>query len=165
MEPTVSDRLSLILLVYALAIPPVAADFKAGLDAYEKGDFAGARREWTPLAEQGMAEAQYNLGLIHQHGKGLAADAAVAFDWYLRAAEGGYLRARYRVAEMYEAGLGTRQDLIQAHLWYNLAGQERYLDSRKRRKRVAKKLTPEQLALADMLARHRRRDAKLQAED
>ena len=39
-----------------------SADFQKGLTAYKSGDFATALREWTPLAEQGNAAAQYNLG-------------------------------------------------------------------------------------------------------
>jgi len=33
-------------------------------DAYHSGDYATALREWTPLAEQGDASAQNNLGMI-----------------------------------------------------------------------------------------------------
>lgn len=40
----------------------VAADFDAGFAAYQKGDYALALREWTPLAEQGDAGAQLVLG-------------------------------------------------------------------------------------------------------
>ena len=33
----------------------VSQDFQVGLDAWDRGDFATALREWTPLAEQGDA--------------------------------------------------------------------------------------------------------------
>ncbi len=150
---------SLLLLLLATASAG-RADFKAGLQAYAEGDFAAAEREWHPLAESGMVEAQYNLGLLHQQGKGVARDAAVAHAWYLRAAEAGYARAQYRVAEMYEAGEGVRSDLIQAHLWFTMAGRDKFSDARKRRRRVADRMTPEQIARAEMLARHRDREAK-----
>ena len=39
-----------------------AGDYQKGLDAYNKGDYATALREWKPLAEQGHARAQTNLG-------------------------------------------------------------------------------------------------------
>ena len=44
-----------IVLVLALALPaPVlAADYQAGLDAYDRGDYATAPKEWKQLAEQG----------------------------------------------------------------------------------------------------------------
>jgi uncharacterized protein len=41
-----------------------AADFQKGLEAAEKGDFATALREWSVLAEEGLALAQSNLGLM-----------------------------------------------------------------------------------------------------
>ena len=48
-----------------------ATDFEKGLEAYDKGDFATALREWKPLAEQGDADAQFNLGLIYAKGEGV----------------------------------------------------------------------------------------------
>ena len=41
-----------------------SADFQKGLIAYQSGDFATALREWTPLAEQGDALAQFSLGVV-----------------------------------------------------------------------------------------------------
>ena len=41
-----------------------SADYQKGLDAFNKGDYATALREWKPLAEQGNADAQFNLGTM-----------------------------------------------------------------------------------------------------
>lgn len=38
------------------------AEFKAGFKAYREGDFDVALEKWTPLADEGAAEAQVNLG-------------------------------------------------------------------------------------------------------
>ena len=38
-----------------------SADLQKGKTAYESGDYATAVREWKPLAEQGDADAQFNL--------------------------------------------------------------------------------------------------------
>ena len=48
-----------------------SADYQKGLAAAKSGDFATALREWKPLAEQGDADAQYNLGLMYRKGKGV----------------------------------------------------------------------------------------------
>jgi hypothetical protein len=40
-----------------------------GVDTAQRGDFATALREWKPLAEQGVASAQYNLGLMYDRGE------------------------------------------------------------------------------------------------
>ena len=34
------------------------ADYKDGVAAYQRGDYATALKEWKPLAEQGNVEAQ-----------------------------------------------------------------------------------------------------------
>ena len=47
----------------------VAADFNKGLKAAQSGDFKTALAEWTPLAEQGDAIAQYNLGIMYANGE------------------------------------------------------------------------------------------------
>jgi TPR repeat protein len=39
------------------------------LNAAQKGDFVNALKEWEPLAEQGNAPAQYNLGLMYVRGQ------------------------------------------------------------------------------------------------
>jgi len=135
---------------------PLAGDFAAGLEAYQRGDYATALAEWTPLAEQGVVEAQYDVGLIHYLGKGVARDLALAHRWFLRAADSGYARAQYRVAEMFESGDGVRQDLVQARVWFTLAEKQRYEDAKRRRKSVSRRMSPEQIALADMQLRHRR---------
>ncbi len=148
------------LALSVILMPPAVADFKAGMEAYEQGDFDTALLEWRPAAEQGLVEAQYNLALIYYHGKGIAVDLEQAHRWYLRAAEQNYVRAQYRVAEMYELGEGLRKDPIQAYFWFRVAGAEKYSDARKRRRKVAQGMTPEQIAYADMLVRHRKRDTK-----
>jgi uncharacterized protein len=47
------------------AVSAQAQDFAKGLAAYETGDFATALKEWQPLAEQGDASAQFNLGVMY----------------------------------------------------------------------------------------------------
>ena len=49
-----------------IANPVFSADFQTGFDAYERGDFATALKEWKPLAEQGDVEAQYLLAGVYQ---------------------------------------------------------------------------------------------------
>ena len=65
------------------------ADFRAGLDAYESGDYETALREWRPLAEQGNAYAQYNLGLMYADGEGVPEDNVYAYMWWNIAASQG----------------------------------------------------------------------------
>jgi TPR repeat protein len=59
-----------IALLLGSAGMSVSQDFQKGVDAWDRGDFATALREWKPLAEQGDAVAQFNLGLMYANGDG-----------------------------------------------------------------------------------------------
>ena len=54
--------LPVLLLTLLVGTPAFSADWEKGYAAYDSGDFATALREWTPLAKQGNADAQYNGG-------------------------------------------------------------------------------------------------------
>ena len=80
-----------LVVIVSLLIPPATAqDFKKGLAAAERGEFAVALREWRPLAEQGEAGAQFNIGLIYKNGKGIPPDYTEAAMWYRLAAKQGH---------------------------------------------------------------------------
>ena len=68
---------SIALVTLALAVP-AQARFEEGVVAYSCGDYATALREWRPLAEQGKANAQCNLGLMYDDGEGVAENDAEA---------------------------------------------------------------------------------------
>ena len=78
----------------------VSQDFEKGGDAFERGDYATALREWTPLAEQGDADAQYNLGLMYDQGWGVSQDYRTAVKWYTLAAEQGDAYAQTNLKEI-----------------------------------------------------------------
>ena len=139
---------------------PALPDFNVGMEAFNRGDFETAMNEWLPPAEQGVVEAQYNIGLLYYNGKGVDVDYEQALTWYLQAAEQGYARAQYRVAEMYEVGRGERKDLVQAYFWFRVAATQKYSDAAKRKRRVADRMSPEQIALGDMKVRHYKRNAE-----
>ena len=68
----------LAAMCLALAAMTKAQDYDAGSEAYRAGDYATALAEWRPLAEQGDADAQYNLGRMYSQGKGVPQDDAEA---------------------------------------------------------------------------------------
>jgi uncharacterized protein len=71
-----------------------ADDFDKGWAAYKSGDFATAMKEWKPLAEQGNADAQNNLGFMYRNGEGVTQDYAEAVKWFRKAAEQGNEEAK-----------------------------------------------------------------------
>jgi len=70
------SRLLIPLAFILLIISNVAlsADVQHGLDAYNKGDYKTAMKEWRPLAEQGDALAQGRLGGMYYFGIGIEQD-------------------------------------------------------------------------------------------
>src|SRR3546814_1254046 len=78
----------LALPLLALAAP-AHADVKAGVDAWQAGDYQKAVAEWRPLAVAGDADAEFNLGQAYKLGRGVPADLVQAESWYRRAAKQG----------------------------------------------------------------------------
>lgn len=137
-----------------------AGDFAAGMEAYRAGDHAAAIAEWTPLAEEGLVEAQFNLGLIYGDPDGDAADPAAAERWFLAAAEQGFHKAQFNLGRLYEEGRGVERDLVAAYKWFKLAEDGKVPGSRKARKGVAKRMTPKEIALGDLGCREWKRKRK-----
>ena len=57
-------------------------DFQDGWDAYQKKDYKEAVKWWLPLAEQGHAKAQNNLGSMYEKGQGVLQDYSLAHMWW-----------------------------------------------------------------------------------
>ena len=88
--------IALILLIVYLSTP-AWADFQAGMEADDSGDYATALREWRPLAEHGDSTAQAALGLLYEKGRGVPQDYVQAQMWYnLAAANGDEAGAKFR---------------------------------------------------------------------
>ncbi len=83
-----------LLLLAGLGLPAAAlaqdAAVKAGVDAYDRGDYAGALRAWRSAAAKGDADAQYNIGQIYKLGRGVPVDMLEAEKWYRLAALQGH---------------------------------------------------------------------------
>ncbi len=72
-------------------------------------------------AEQGEAQAQYELGLMYYNGDGVQADLVKGFEWMRKAAEQGHAVAQFNLFLSYENGMGGEQDHEQAVLWLKKA--------------------------------------------
>ena len=101
-----------------------SADFHKGLAAAQKGDFATALREWTPLAEQGDSDAQSNLGVMYEKGQGVLQDYKTAVKWYRLSAEQGNAGAQFNLGVMYTKGQGVLQDYKTAVKLYILSAEQ-----------------------------------------
>ena len=65
-------------------------NWEDGVHAYLKQDYKTAHRLWLPLAEQGDAKAQYNLGLMYEDGLGVPQDYVSAHMWWNLSGSNGY---------------------------------------------------------------------------
>ncbi len=72
-------------------------------------------------ADQGDAQAQFNLGLMYDLGQGVPEDDAEAVAWYRKAADQGVAGAQYTLGLLYTYGLGVPRDYVEAHKWHDLA--------------------------------------------
>ena len=80
---------------------------------------------WYRLsADQGHANAQFNLGLMFAKGEGVPKGDREAAKWYRKAAEQGHARAQSRLSVRYTRGEGVQADNIQALFWATLAAAQ-----------------------------------------
>jgi hypothetical protein len=146
-----------IALPLWLAVGPGWTGFQEGADAYQRRDYATALRAWLPLAQQGHATAQFNLGVLYERGRGVPQDYARAVQWYRQAAAQGHATAQFNLGILYGKGQGVPQDHVQAYLWFTLAADglpagTDHEQAVRNRNVAAARLTPTQLAAAQALA-------------
>jgi TPR repeat protein len=113
-----------ISVLFGTAEVSSSADFEKGYIAFQSGEYATALREWRPLAEQGDAFTQYNLGQMYRKGKGVLQDYKTAVKWYTLAAEQGYADAQFNLGVMCDNGEGIPQDNKTAVKWWKLAAEQ-----------------------------------------
>ena len=119
----------LTLIWFGFIANSFSADFQKGLDAARSGDYVTALKEWRPLAQQGDADAQYNLGTMYRKGDGVLQDYQEALKWYRLAAEQGYPSAQYNLGSKYRKGEGILQDYKEAVKWYRLSAEQGHANS------------------------------------
>ncbi|MFP5501601.1 MAG: tetratricopeptide repeat protein [Candidatus Sericytochromatia bacterium] len=76
------------------------------------------------LAEQGDAEAQYQVGFRYYLGDSGAQDFNAAEKWYTLAAEQGHTEAQFKLGKMKAQGKGIDQNDEQALRWLQLAADQ-----------------------------------------
>jgi uncharacterized protein len=77
----------------ARATPPPPS-VRQGVELWRAGKWDDAVSMWQPFAENGDADAMFNLGQAYKLGRGVALDKSIARDWYRRAAVKGHLPAQ-----------------------------------------------------------------------
>jgi TPR repeat protein len=121
---------TLLTLALGLALSvPASAGFDEGVAAHEGGDYAKALVEFSPLAKQGEAAAQFALGVMYANGQGVTQDYQAALAWFRKSAEQGNADAQYNLGVMYAKGLGVAKDCQVAVVFFRKAAVQGQADA------------------------------------
>ena len=99
-------------------------------DMYDRGlgvprDYEEAAKWYRFAAEQGVAEAQYNLGYLYYTGMlETSEDYQEAAKWFRLAAEKGHSLGQFYIGIMHALGKGVPKDYKEALKWYKKAAEQ-----------------------------------------
>jgi TPR repeat protein len=114
-----------ISLMLNLAMPAAAASLEDAVAAYRKGDYTNALQLYRPHAEQGLAVAQFNVGLMYDMGQGVLQNYSEAVKWYRLAADQGRPDAQYQLGHLYY----KHEKYAEAAKWFRLAADQGRADA------------------------------------
>ncbi len=112
-----------ILLILLLG-SPAAANLSKDSEAVESRNDATSLKGWGVLAEQGDADAQFNMGVVYLRGIGVTQDYQAAFNWFKKSTEQKHALAQFSLGVMYLQGLGVTQDYKVAFNWFKKAAEQ-----------------------------------------
>ena len=98
--------------------------------------------------------ARIDLGAAYYGGQGVAKDYAEAVKWYRKAAEQNAAGAQYNLGVCYDKGDGVAKDYVEAYKWWLLAAGQGAGDARNSVTLLEDKMTREQIAEGQKLARN-----------
>ena len=90
------------------------------LGAFAQNDINSIKK----AAEQGDAQAQFNLGNCYAKGEGVNKNLKEAAYWYRKAAEQDLAEAQFTLGRCYYNGYGIDKDFKEATYWYRKAAEQ-----------------------------------------
>jgi TPR repeat protein len=127
----VSVRIALFLALLYSPVLVFSADLEKGLAAFNEGDYATSLAECQPLADEGIAGAQFCVGRLYANGFGVAMDDEQAIKWYTLACDGGHAEARFNLGVMYANGWGVDMNWDEAARFYVLSAEQGFVPAQK----------------------------------
>ena len=115
-----SKNLVAAVLMVMAATPVAGQSVRAGIEAWQKADYASAVTAWRPLAEKGDADAAFNLGQAYRLGRGVPINVGAAQTWFERAAKKGHVDAQTTLGLM----LFENGDQPAGIRWLKLAAEQ-----------------------------------------
>jgi len=121
--------ITLLVMILSLVGPAAAANLDEAVAAAHRAEYATALRQLSPLAEQGDARAQFDIGFMHAYGWGVSRNPAEAMIWYRKAADQGLPLAQHFLGLAYVNGEGVRSDDAEAARWFARAAAQGFPQS------------------------------------
>ena len=101
----------------------------AANEARKRNDYATELKLLRPLAEQGNAVAQNNLGVMYFQGHGVPNNDVEAARWTRMSAEQGDSAAQFTLGVMYYEGRGVSRDYMESSRWFRKVAERRNADA------------------------------------
>lgn len=98
------------------------ADFNEAVHLDLVGESQRAFALYLRAARSGLSQAQFDVAIMLDSGRGVQRDVGESALWYARAAAHGSQRAAYNLGQLYEAGEGVPQNPDLAHAWFSASG-------------------------------------------
>jgi len=117
--------LATCILALSLVASLAADSFEDAVAAYRTADYAAALRIYRSMADQGLAIAQFNVGLMYDKGQGVSKDEVQAMKWYRLAADQGRSDAQYQLGHLYY----KQDNYAEAAKWFHLAADQGRADA------------------------------------
>ena len=104
------------------------AEMELAFRASKSGDDVAAVEWYRKAADQGFAEAQFNLGKMYSAGLGVGRNKKEAENWYRKAADQGFADAQCSLGEMLDASRSCKfsQEAVE---WYRKAAEQGLADA------------------------------------
>ena len=151
---TMYHLLTILTLILFMIISSSSsfAGYSHGRNAYLKGDYSTALKEWIPAAEEGSVYAQYSLGIMYGNGQGTLQDYKAAFKWYTLSAEQHNANAQNNLGAMYAQGVGVPQNYFRAYMYFYMSTVNKSEAGAENRRKLSRKLTSAQIEKAQIQA-------------
>lgn len=120
--------LALVVVLLFLSVAPASSQTNREIDeAFRERDY----RTLLLYAEQGSAEAQYNLGRLYRSDETIPNHLATAAKWFTAAAQSGHAHAQYELSTAYRMGDGVQQSNAEAARWHLAAARQGHARAQK----------------------------------
>lgn len=111
---------------YKLVVEIAEELCKKAKEYYDSKNYPKAYSLFSLAAEKGLAEAQCQLGILFETGKGIEKDYLKAEEWYNKACNQGHSEAMYNYGRLF---CETKDDKAKAFHYFQLSAEKNNLDA------------------------------------